>query len=445
MLAEGAHCEIWVERNCGVDEDQAQEVADHFDEVIFPKMINAFSLRDIKDGNDTYDNVIEFASSIITPEGKTPSGKLCILLLDIKDGYNGITNRSYVAGYFWMGNFFSRSQVSSSNERSMIFVDTNPGMDPENIEGTYKTLAHEMQHLMNFATTVLSRSIENSQGQITKLNYMDTWVDEGLAAAAEWVYSGEYSEDRIEWFKYSGSQNGSMKGLINKGNNFFVWNNRSKESQYAVLDDYATVNIFFQWLRLQTNESIYRSIITSKDNDYNAVTKAFNAAASRSFTWDELLKTWLAANYINNSTGLYGYKNDSELKDIRIPAPASIAANIQLAPGEGVYSRMTPTTATMPAQSGSIRYASLSKQPLEVGNTAANGRVLLTYNVNTLGTSLETGITTGSPILANTVTAGRSASPAFDGPYRIGATNLQPINVELLGGLNLRKGKNSDE
>jgi len=289
---------------------------------------------------------------------------------------------------------------------------------------------------------------------------MDTWVDEGLAAAAEWVYSGEYSEDRIEWFKYSGAQNGSMKGLINKGNNFFVWENRSKESQYAVLDDYATVSLFFQWLRLQTNDNIYRSIITSEDYDYNAVTNAFSQAYSKAFTWDELLKAWLAANYINSPSGLYGYKNDEVLKDINIPAPSSITNSIQLAPGEGVYSRMTPSTVTMPASSGNIRYASLSKQPLSVDNVAANGRVLLTYNVNTSfvfddknqtfsgGTGLaglENGITTGNPIIANTVPAGRSARSAFDGPYRIGAGDLQPISVELLGGLNLRKGKNSDE
>jgi len=450
LLAKGVYCNVYVEKDSGVNAARAKEVAAHYDTKIYPEMIKNFSVKDIsyKLLGETYkfNNIMDFADWYVDEDGK-----LTILLLDIKDGYNGITETSYTAGYFWLGDFFKRED---SNERDMIYIDIKPGMDSKNISETYKTLAHEMQHLMNFATSLLLRAPKNANGQITALSYMDTWIDEGLSAAAEWVYSGEHSTDRVAWYNLNGGGN----GLINKGNTFFVWGNRSSEVRTAVLDDYATVYLFFQWLRLQTSSDIYRDIITGQNNNYTAVTSAFNKAVSPGYSWDELLKTWLAANYINSPTGRYGYMNDSVLKNVRVPSSSTaISANISLAQGEGVYSLMG-VSPVMPAPTTNIKYASLAKNPATVDNNAANGRVLLTYNVNT---TLErdsnsnyisisnSGTTTGIPIPAANISAdGRSALSAINGPHRVSGWDMikrNQISDKQLKAVNLNKGIISDE
>jgi len=429
LYASGNYCNVWVEKDSGVSASRAREVANHYDNLIYPKMINSFSVRNIthKFGNNnlTFDNIMEFADWLVDEDGK-----LCILLLNIKDNYNGTTNTSYVAGYFWSGDFF---QGNNSNQRDMIYIDTKPGLDSDKIDETFKTLAHEMQHLMNFATSLFLRAPKNEQGQITGLSYMDTWIDEGLASAAEWVYSNNYSQDRISWFNNNGQKNSStVKGLIDKGNTFFVWNNY-KESNYAILDDYATVNLFFQWLRLQSNNNIYSQIIKSEYVDYRAVTNAFNTAASVNYSWDELLKAWLAANYINASTGPYGYNNDSVLRTIRVPAPKSIAINISLAPGEGVYSKTTSNP--NPPAGNNIKYAYLTSTALS--STHQTNSAMLTYNANTsISGQSETGRTTGTPITSVSISEERSLIPEFSGPYRIGAWDLierNPVFIEQTG------------
>ena len=435
LLAAGDYCNVWVEKGSGINNAKAREVANHYDTKIYPKMIDNFSIKNFsyKIGNNNlqFDNIMDFADWYVDDDKK-----LCILLLDIKDNYNGISNTSYVAGYFWSGDFLKAYE--KSNERDMIYIDIKPGLDLDKIEETYKTLAHEMQHLMNFATSIYLRAPKNDQGQITGLVYMDTWIDEGLSAAAEWVYSGQYSLDRIDWFINNGQRNSlTVKGLIDKGNTFFVWNNH-KENTYAVLDDYATVNLFFHWLRLQTNNNIYRQIITSAQKDYRAVANAFNTTASENYSWDELIKTWFAANYINASSGRYGYRNDTVLRNLKVPAPKTIASSISLAPGEGVYSK----AALNPNFSNGtyIKYAYLTGSTLS--DTFQTNSVILTYNANNdISGTNASGRTTGTPIANIGNQEERSLMPGFTGPYRIGGWDLierEPISIN-------QQGKRSDE
>ena len=424
LLVRGRYCNIWVEKGSAT-KSQAQMVANEYDNKIYGMMIENFSVRNFTDGNKKYDNIMEYADWLGDGDGK-----LFILLLDIKDNYRRGINNSYVAGYFLGIHFFNTSR---SNGRDMIFVDTNPGMGET--EEAFSTLAHEMQHLMNLATTFYLRSERNKRGELLGLSPMDTWVDEGLASAAEYLYKG-HLDNRIDWYVYNGYKEEPSKaeyrGLIDKGNNFFVWENHNN-NQYAVMDDYATVYLFFQWLRLQAGRSsIYNEIIASKDSDYNAVTKVMNAAVSgQGFSnWDVLLKSWLAANYINAPTGIYGYKNDSKLKVVKVPAPFSgnIDNLIRLDPGEGVYSRMS-NGSNMPAASGQIRYSSLSKSPVAVDNTTADGRILLSYNVNTNNEdNSEFGATTGIAIpsasVVNITFPERSAISKISRPYKIDAADI---------------------
>jgi len=405
------YCNVWVEKGSGISKEIANEIADEYDKKIRGIMIENFSMEDIIFHNNQYSDTLALADALGNNDGK-----LCILLLDIRDTYEKGGNDSYVAGYFFPADL---ERYYNSNMRDIIYIDTNPGMIdvfPDKMDTVYKTLVHEMQHLMNYTSSKVKRN--GSQ--------MDTWIDEGLSAAAEYIYSG-HSDYRLDWFRYNGSNPSNdlknLRGVIDQGNNFFVWNNRRGndpgQSPYAVLDDYATVYLFFQWLRIhqEENQNIYRDIITSAYSDYRAVTTSFGNKP-----WEDILMTWLAANYINAKTGLYGYKDDPELKNIMVPAPASIGTSVQLAPGEGVYSKVSVNPDVTSTAFIGYKYMTST-----INSSFQANSVLLTFNKNTGKTpALSTGATTGVPIqpAVNNVSLGRSLLPSNYAPYPIGAGDL---------------------
>ena len=358
LVYEGEKCTIWEEKGEAANPEIIQNMAITFDRTIRPRMLNA-----LNSGEKFYDddgvtvvagNPMEYASWLVNGDEK-----LNILLLDIRDGYSG--SGGYVAGYFSSNDFLMNA---NSNKCAIIYVDINPGVPGS--EQSNGTLAHEMQHLMNYAIHAAKRQYR-----------MDTWIDEGLSTASEWIWSEKQSESRINWY------NNDLYHGIEDGNNFFMWNNWGN-----VLDDYATAYLFFQWLRLQSGGStnIYRKIFNSPDNDYLAVTKAafFHGIIASESSWETLIRNWLAANYINAPAGLYGYKNDQELISVRpfINRRAGDSATpFPLYPGEGVYTQKTE----MPAASAYIKYAGLpARGSAGVPNdtSAAGSSVLLSYNVD---------------------------------------------------------------
>jgi hypothetical protein len=418
LLAENEYCKVYAERYKGVTKTVAQNMADEYLN-IRTKMLNAFGLN-FTVGGRNYDT-LQLADYYGNEDGT-----LTILLLDIKDSFRPGVNNSYVAGYFHAYNFF---EAASSNECDMIYVDINPGK-PGSDESN-RTLAHELQHLMNFATTLERRSVWKN-GVLDDIFLMDTWIDEGLASAAEWVYSGEYSDD-WEWYNKNGAGEGAnrMTGSINKGNNFFVWGNRTDDNPYAILDDYATVNLFFQWLRIQNGGAnngmgIYKDIIGSANDDYLAVTAAASKFDSsyNNGNWEKLLGDWLAANYINSSSGPYGYGNDTVLRQIKGSHQSSNASTVNLYPGEGVYSRTNgPPSLTSYTN---IKYSFLLSNNT-VSNSYSSGSTLLTFNRNSdIEGTYATGDVTGNAAdvsVADPVN-GRSVASSPRGPYRIGIGDI---------------------
>jgi hypothetical protein len=413
MLAENDYCYVWAETGSDVTKVEAQKVADAYIE-IYSKMLSTFGyyLRfpDEK-GNTLVLNTVEYINFLV--KGEKYDKKLTILLMDIKDDYQQGVNESYVAGYFWSGNLYKKKDVQYSNECDMIYVDTSPGI-PGSKESN-ETLAHEMQHLMNFAGYVAFRD---------KLT--DLWIDEGLSATAEWVYSNEHSVQRLN------SYNNDVSGLLAKGNNFFVWGNREEENKYAVLDDYSTVYLFFQWLRLQSDKKIYLKISVSKYSDYKAVIDAFNDIVPGAYSnWETMLKDWLAANYFKNPTGRYGYVNDTVLNTIKIHYVPGGGGSISLFPGEGVYSNVTESF-SIPTTAGNIKYAGLSgSAPISSGSISSGA--LLTYNADTKNDKekavAESGTITGKapPPSANifpTPSGNRSIAASMGGPFPISAGDM---------------------
>jgi len=431
-LAENSRCEVWVERGSGVTAATARSIANEYANNIYQKMHNFFGWNEnvqIQQNKQVNMSTMEFAHYLAT--GETSNAKLTILLLDIQDDYRPGVNESYVAGYFWPYDIFSSStQLPAgyrSNKLDMIYLDTNPGLNnSEKISEAYMTLAHEMQHLMNFVSSYAYRVKDRY------LYTMDLWIDEGLSSAAEWVYSGKHLISRVGWFLYNGD-NKTMKGEIDKGNNFYVWGNRvTTSSPYAVLDDYATVYLFFQWLRLQSNSNIYKEIIKSQDYDNKAVINAFTKVTTGSSysDWGSMLRDWLAANNNNSPTGRDGYKGEltSEIKVSYAPAGPT-PTTIGLYPGEGVYSYSTSNPSFTP--SGNIKYEYFS------GN-----KTLLTYNVNPINsvdrnTSIDTLVDNNAQVTGARPPASINISGNFSlkldsseisGPFRIGMGDVIRMN-----------------
>jgi hypothetical protein len=419
LLAEGLRCEIWAEKGSGVTAAEAQSVANIYTGNIYPKMINAFSNKiSVKDvGN--FDTTMDFVHWFATNEKS--GGKLTILLLDIKDEYKKGSNDAFVAGYFWPYDILSNGIPSNlkTNKRDMLYIDIYPMTVGSEIFN--RTIAHEMQHLMNFATSLVQR-VDNQN----YVHPMDTWIDEGLSSAAEYIYLGKHLDDRIHDF------NVDATGLIAKGNNFFVWGNRESENQNAVLDDYATVYLFFQWLRLQTGgTNIYKNIIASTESDYKAIVAY---ATSTGNDWPTILGAWLKANYDRSPSTIFGYRNDTVLNNIKVHyAPAATPAKINLFPGEGVYSYVN-SPHPIPPQESIIKYAGLGAVS---GSTITSG-ALLTCNTSTTvyvydgngnlisGPVSESGTITGvaAPPNAN-ITTGRSALGGVpSGPFPISAGDM---------------------
>jgi hypothetical protein len=430
MLAENDLCCVWAEKGSGVTEATAQKVASAYMNDIYVKMLKTFGyMIQFKDekGKIKKLDTVQFINWLA--KGEKSDGKLTILLLDIKDNYKPGVDESYVAGYFWAGNLYENSRLSEkvSNECDMIYVDTYPGI-PGSKESN-ETLAHEMQHLMNFAGSV-------ARGTLT-----DLWIDEGLSATAEWAYSEKHSAQRL------GCYNTDVSGLLSLGNNFFVWGNRIGEgagkNKYAVLDDYSTVYLFFQWLRLQSKEDIYWKISSSEDYDFNAVINAFNDTVSDSGTkytasdWDTMLKDWLAANYFRSSSGRYGYGNETLLNEIKIHyAPGGSQTTVSLFPGEGVYSNVEGSFSIPTPEENNIKYTGLSGSAPVTSGSLSSG-ALLTYNANTAADgNAESGTITGmAPPNANVFPAqngGRNAG-VVAGPFPISGSDMLR-----------RKGKNVD-
>jgi len=410
-LYTGEKCIIYGETGGKVTQATAKNCADIFDSKIYPMMVNNFCETNFPVGKVTYATTLDYSYSLAKNQDK-----LIILMLDIKDNYSGKAGDGYVAGYFDLTNLYN---YNVSNLKSMIYVDTNPGLS--NQEEMYETMAHELQHLINYVTSIRLRPNPGASSQNPFPLRMDTWIDEGLSTMAEFLYRGTPDGARIDWF------NNDSQGTIAQGNNFYVWDNYDAASYpNAILDEYATVYLFFQWLYYQapSGPAMLKQIISSNYSDWRAVTGEASQINTEWNDWGTLLQTWMAANYMNNTTGIYGYKNKLPAV-LHISTIQNAGGQKSLYPGEGVYSAIK-TSFTLPGNGSgdNIRYAGLTKgaNTVSATGTTFNGSALLTYNINTVKATVnntetgvaETGYLTGQPASTVTRITGRSIT---NSPY----------------------------
>jgi len=344
------HVLVYVQNTQTISNSVAQAIADEFELSIYNKISSNFGNESDVDNN----------------------GKIIFLLLDIVDGFSG--SGGYVAGYFDATNMFSTTTYVNSNMADMIFLDVAPAVAAS--ASFYETIAHEFQHLVNFANTVMV----DGRSQ-------DIWINEGLSSGAEYIYSGNIDTSRINYY------NADPLSTIRYGNTFFVWNGYWEQNKNDTLANYSSVYLFFQWLRIHSNNSvgIYKDILSSTYRDYRSVLyAAYLRMSSTLSSWEKILGTWFQANLLNNSTGLKGYIGEITLSKWFFNPTNGITTS--LSPGEGVSFNSSGGQYAYPGGSGSyIRYQGLNTTTQEVDTVGPTyiGDLILVFNADSNYTSAD--------------------------------------------------------
>lgn len=338
-ITEGTYCVIYLE-NANKDKittTQVENIKNEFDNTIYTNIKNNFGDPSDVDGN----------------------GKITLLLLDIKDGFDPVTSDSYVAGYFDPNQDFDDPY---SNKMDMLYMDLYPHFTSGTLQDFYNTIAHEFQHLINFNETYF---VQNSGV------YFDTWINEGMSSAAEKINQDSQIVWKINTYKSSST--------IVSGRNFLYWS--------GSLDNYTSVYLFFQWLSIQASngDAIYKTIMlnSSANTDYLAVLNAATLKLTNfsGSTWSDLLGSWFAANILLNSSGLYGYGTADTTNFSNLVTSFYSSSTASLRPGYGVYCTMTPPYSISP--SGDINYLSVDTTIGSVDfTTPYSGDYLIAYNIN---------------------------------------------------------------
>lgn len=292
-----------------VTESIAELLAQEFENSIYTEVTQNFALPFDVDGN----------------------GKTILVVLDIRDGYHPMSSPSYIGGYFYSVDLFSKASVDAynalygtvvkTNEGDIIYIDSYP--QDTSSEDAWRTIAHEFQHLVN-----ASYSITENE------DYNDTWIDEGLAEAANHICYDEVT-DRIDYY------NTDPGSAVTNGHPLFYWDTASN------LLNYSLSYLFFQYLRSQSflKNGIFRKIIESTHGDDRAVQDAMDADLNLSDTTDwgstrderfsRLLLRWYVTNQNISTITNNLYKYDGEITTLP-DASTYNSNNVTLKSGGGV-------------------------------------------------------------------------------------------------------------
>lgn len=370
LMATGTDCLVYVENSSisSVSQTTAQAIADRFDTVIYPLDTQNFGATSDVDHN----------------------GKVILFILNIQDGYSG-SSSGYVAGFFNPSDLFSGP---TSNDADMLYLDDNPG-DP-GTDTFYSTIAHELQHLINYNVRILVDGFKEE----------NTWINEGLSTAAEGLYDAQekpggysYDKDRVDY--YNGA-NGFNNSAIAAGENFVSWQ--------GTVDSYVTDYLFFEWMKQQIDSGggngpqLFKSILDNPAKDYTAVRDEFTHALSHApspptnapTSWAGMLQDWFIANYLNKyspSDPLYSYGSAA----FQLTAPqftAQTGGTYSLKPGEGIYipisSSWTPSS-TEP----DISYIGVKSDGTIDTSSPYSGDYVIAFNTN--GSTTAGASTTSLP------------------------------------------------
>ncbi|MBQ2110296.1 MAG: Ig-like domain-containing protein [Clostridia bacterium] len=241
VLAKGEHCYIWTPTSTASNVYPLDQIDPTFGDICAAEFDSKFDLMQSSFGN--HEN------------GSQGDGRLNILYYNIDDGWE--PGQGYVAG------FFSASDLYSNN-MPILNIDTYPGVyyvRPSgevviDVTGTYNTMVHEYQHLINYS----------------ECGSADTWINECMSAAAEEIcYPGSSVIPRIQsWLNYRFNDNDDWLNppqeheyqsawSLHNGYSMYDWSNYLEMNDRLAL--YAQVSFFAQYIFTQYGNTTFRSIL----------------------------------------------------------------------------------------------------------------------------------------------------------------------------------------
>ena len=211
----GSHCCFWTLQDAEIaDEAMLERIANEFDTKIYPADVEAF-------GSPRYADV---------------NGKIHVLFHPM-DGYT--------LGYFWQGDLYTHEELSDAEaerygaNRDLAMIHLNAGMlrYPDLEEIICSTLAHELQHLINFTDGI----------EYNGYSYASTWINESMSGyIEEKLYPGvKDAEGHYESFVSS--------DLIRHGQSMYHFGTEDRD-----IGVYGSVFLYSQYLEGIAGETVFR-------------------------------------------------------------------------------------------------------------------------------------------------------------------------------------------
>lgn len=244
------------------------------------------------------------------PPNVDGDGKIDVLLVDIRDGWNPETDGGFVGGFVYSGDL---SLLGNGNLRDILYLDTNPSLSTNRpLASLLATAAHEYQHLIHF-------------------NYdLDeiSFVNEGLSEWAE-VING-YSRRAMRYLGDASRYNVPI----------FRWSS----DNVNVLDDYERAGLFTTYLEDRIGWQAVGAITRDPSNGNVGYQ---NALGPQGVSFLQVLLDFHTANFLNNRTvnPAYGY-NRLDFQNLSV-APSAVY--------NGRIATQTPNT-TITLQAGGVLY-----------------------------------------------------------------------------------------
>ncbi|MFH1671582.1 MAG: hypothetical protein ABH889_02315 [Candidatus Portnoybacteria bacterium] len=233
--------------------EELETLADEFDNVVYPKLRTVYG-SEWNPGIDQDSRITILFTELVNDAG----------------------------GYFNAYDEFSRSEISNSNEREMIYFNALNVFNPKN----KALLAHEFQHLITFYQKTVIHGLED-----------DIWLNEARSEYAPTIcgynnyYPRSYLSDRVDTF------------LDYPTEPLAEWKNN--------ISDYGAINLFMHYLVDHYGQGILTRMILSNKVGIESINFALSSLGY-SKTFADVFADWSVANYLNDcqiGQGQYCYLN----------------------------------------------------------------------------------------------------------------------------------------
>jgi len=222
-------------------QNNLNKLATEFDQIIYPTMTSVFG-SEWKPGIDNDERI-----TILITQLKTLAG-----------------------GYFNPVDEYPRSQINSSNQREMIYLNAVYMADKR--EPAF--LAHEFQHLISYNQKEIRYHISD-----------DIWLNEARSEYAPTLcgydkdYYGSNLEKRVKIF------------LKYPSDSLTEWSGSAK--------DYGSINLFIHYLVDHYGKDILTKIMETKGVGIASINNALTVLG-QPLTFSDIFVNWSVANYLNN-------------------------------------------------------------------------------------------------------------------------------------------------